>query len=97
MRQVTDKTLSHNVLSNTPRSLPGFELTALVAIGDCISNYYAITTTTPPRFIVLLTSSYLDKRTCSKGILMLRQHALDIDIVSTLFIYLYIHVCIFLI
>jgi hypothetical protein len=58
MPEVTDKTLSHNVLSNTPRSLSGFELTALVAIGDCISNYYAMTTTTSPRFIVLLTSSY---------------------------------------
>jgi hypothetical protein len=45
-------TLSHNVVSNTPRKT-GFENTTLVmmgtdCIGSCKSNYHAITTTTFP-------------------------------------------------
>ena len=44
-------TLSHNVVSSTPRHEGGFELTTLVVIGpDCIgsckSNYHTITTNT---------------------------------------------------
>ena len=53
LSHVTDKTLSHNVVSSAPRHERVFELTALVAIGtDCTgswkSNYHTITTTTDP-------------------------------------------------
>ena len=45
------QTLSHNVVSNTPRYERGIELKILVVIGtdctgSCKSNYHAITTTT---------------------------------------------------
>jgi hypothetical protein len=60
------QTLSHKVVSSTPR-LNGFELTTLVAIGTdlCIgsykSNYQSITTTTAPDCIILKW------RKCSNG------------------------------
>jgi hypothetical protein len=50
-------TLSHNVVSSTPRHERGFELTTSVVIGtDCTgswkSNYYTITSTTVPYMIL---------------------------------------------
>ena len=47
------QTLSHNVVSGTPRHVRVFEITTVVVIGtDCIgsfkSNYHTITTTTTP-------------------------------------------------
>ena len=56
------QTLSHNVVSSTPRHQWGFELTALVVIGtdctgNCKSNYHTITTTTAPETIVYLSIS----------------------------------------
>jgi hypothetical protein len=41
------RTLSHNVVSSTPRHEWGSNVTTLVVIGtDCTSNYHTITTTT---------------------------------------------------
>ena len=47
------QTLSHNVVSSTPRHEQGFELTTLVMIGtdctgSCKFNYHTITTTKAP-------------------------------------------------
>jgi len=47
------QTLSHNVVSSTPRDKRGFKLRTLVMIdtdctGSCKSNYHTITTTTAP-------------------------------------------------
>ena len=53
--QVTEQTISHNVVLSIPRPRVRFELTTLVVIGtDCIctcsckSHYHMITTTTAP-------------------------------------------------
>ena len=48
------QTLSHNVVSSTPRHKQGSKLTTLVVIGtdctgSCKSNYHTITVTTVPR------------------------------------------------
>ena len=58
------QTLSHNVVSSTPRHERGFKLTSLVVIGtdctgSCKSNYHTITTTTAPnKFGVQVQTSY---------------------------------------
>jgi hypothetical protein len=57
------QTLSHNVVSSTPRHERGFELTALVVIstdctGSCKSNYYAITTTAATNESVITTQYF---------------------------------------
>ena len=54
------QTLSHNVVSNTPRV--GFKLTTIVVIGtncigSCKSNYHTITTTTAPSTLGVAQSS----------------------------------------
>ena len=52
------QTLSHNVLSSTPRHEREFELTTSVVIGtnctgSCRSNYHTITTTAVPLWVVV--------------------------------------------
>jgi len=55
------QTLSHNVVSSTPRNA-GFELTTLVVVGidsisSCKSNHHMITTTTPTSNIRKISAS----------------------------------------
>ena len=67
------QTLSHKVVSSTPRHQSGFKLTTLVVIGTDYtgndkSNYHTITTTTTPNGQLTIMSETITVKHCRRRI-----------------------------